>query len=317
MSSHSVRRSLAQSSADIATTITSARYLPVDVRVPEDRVHPEVGVEFVRPDHLVVPEQARGSKYSTEPDQHERDSLDGNNPQHVAPAASDPTSRRAAAHRRAKTARRRSTRSAAIWRNRASTASAAHRERRQRPGPSGSQRGGSCHGGAASGRCGRRHGAVLDTPPPPCHPRRESPVAHARQAAINTPPAITRYSGTRRFAVSPPACSGIRNGSAKTIARGRVIGQRRKSAARIASRRQARDVQGNDTRRVVTQVDDLRRVPLVAEDQDREEDQRQQHRRRSECGPPAAGSKRLPRPLRSARPLAATINSRPHSLVAP
>ena len=38
---------------------------PVDVRVPEDRVDPEVGVEFVRADHLVVPEEARGSAYST------------------------------------------------------------------------------------------------------------------------------------------------------------------------------------------------------------------------------------------------------------
>ena len=42
-----------------------------------------------------------------------------------------------------------------------------------------------------------------------------------------------------------------------------------------------RSQQGDDAGRVVAQVDDLVGVPLVAEDQDREEDERQEHRRRA------------------------------------
>ena len=63
---------------------------PVDVRVPEDRVDAEVRVEFVRPDHLVVPEQVP-TQVLDGANNDERHRLDGYHPQARASAASGPT----------------------------------------------------------------------------------------------------------------------------------------------------------------------------------------------------------------------------------
>ena len=98
------------------------RQIPtVDVGVPKDRVDPEVGVEFVRADHLVVPEQAPG-RVLDRADQDESNRLDRNQPQHPSRAASDPNRSRSATRRPPRTARRRSRRSAALWRSRPSRA---------------------------------------------------------------------------------------------------------------------------------------------------------------------------------------------------
>ncbi len=53
----------------------------VDVRVPEDGVDPKVGVEFIRPDHLVVPEQA-AAEVLDRPDRDECHGLQRDDPQH-------------------------------------------------------------------------------------------------------------------------------------------------------------------------------------------------------------------------------------------
>ena len=100
--------------------------------------------------------------------------------------------------------------------------------------------------------------------------------------------------------MSPPACKGMRKGRAATIARGSRIGQRRKASARAAEIARASSAEGEEAAGVLAEVGDLRRVPLVAEDQGGEEDQGDGHRRRTAPARRAGGSPRPPRRRRSA-----------------
>ena len=57
------------------------------------------------------------------------------------------------------------------------------------------------------------------------------------------PAAITRYSGTSRFAVWPAASIGTRNGSAPTTSRGKAAGRRVNSDREQHHGQHARDAQ--------------------------------------------------------------------------
>ena len=127
----------------------------------------------------------------------------------------------------------------------------------------------------------------------------------ARALAI-TPAAITRYSGTSRFAVSPPISSGTRSGRTAKAAIANALrvaakdGREQRQSARPTSASAAATCAG-----AVAEVDHSRLVPDVAGDQDRRDHQRHGHRdvaRVRWSRPPAPRRPRRRRPAsRSAR----------------
>ena len=107
--------------------------------------------------------------------------------------------------------------------------------------------------------------------------------------------------------MSPPASSGTRKGSAATIASGSSRGQRRKTAASARAAASARTPSPSSRAGSSRRSDDLGRVPLVAEDQDREEERARPASPPSGVGParsriaaaPAAAATRTPRAART------------------
>ena len=94
------------------------------------------------------------------------------------------------------------------------------------------------------------------------------------------PAATTKYSGTSRFEVTPPASIGIRNGSATITAPASTDGHLAITNAGPDHRRQRDDRAHRGDQRMAVDDAELRRVPDVGQQQHRGEHERAEHRQR-------------------------------------
>jgi hypothetical protein len=223
----------------------------VDVRVPEDRVDPEVGVEFVRPDHLVVPDQAAGQVLDAA-DRHEgerlgRDHAEDQRQQRPVPLdlAQQPIGDGEGDEEEAD-----------VLQALREIARVEGLERVEDDG-----------GGQQPGQRSRRPGAG-----------RGGPVAQQDEDDSRRDHEIERHQEVGGVA------AGVQGDPERQCRDDRQRQQQRPAAEDVgeqADRDRGPGEQGGGAGVVVAQVDDLLGVPLVAEDQDREEADRDQHRQRA------------------------------------
>ena len=246
---------------------------PVDVRVPEDRVDPEVGVEFVRANHLVVPEQTAGQVLDRA-EQDERRRLDPDDDQHQGQQPPVPLglTEQPVGHRE------RHQEEAGVLQPLREVARVQRLNDVQDDdrGKDSRQPAGGRWDGRGVLRAGQT-GSVLGLPSGAAR-RRGRPVSGEE----------SQYPGGDHQVEGDEEVGGVAAG-----VQGHPEGERGDDRQRQQDRPAAEgpgqqpdgdrgaDQQHHEPGLVVTQGDDLRRVPLVAEDQQREEADRCEHRQRA------------------------------------